>query len=225
MRIAAHLPLLLVLAAACGGVDPAQDGKPASPLEGAPFGYSAGEAFCESPATDSIRVLCKALSAAAPNNEPVMIMGAWREEGGYCVMSTPAKAGLAETFYVVHVADDGRRRWDSPICEEPPEEDGEMGDAEFEEVEAPCASAETDSARVVCVAMRGADLIGMKAKVVKMRRQKDGGHCVAIAPVDPRPENRPAVVHVTFDGEIGVIDRSEGAACDDARPGKEPGAR
>jgi hypothetical protein len=90
MRIAAHLPLLLVLAAACAKSDMVEDEEPVA----APDRFAVGATDkCASPGTDSARAVCVALRAARREGgvEP-RVVEVLRQADVYCVRTEPADA-------------------------------------------------------------------------------------------------------------------------------------
>lgn len=96
MRIAAHLPLLLVIAAACAKSDLVDDGEAAAaPDSAARFAVGATDR-CASPGTDSARAVCIALRAAKREGrvEP-RVVEVLRQEDVFCVRTAPAEAAMA----------------------------------------------------------------------------------------------------------------------------------
>ena len=122
MRIVAHLPLLLVFAAACAKSDVAEgEEAAAAPDSAARFAVGATE-DCASQGTDSARAVCIALRAASRQGQAAKVLEMRREEGGYCIVTIPADPRTLDGMAVVRVGADGRIRGmalsDSVGCED-----------------------------------------------------------------------------------------------------------
>lgn len=119
MRIALHLPLAVVLVAACAKADRAED--EAAPDTTARFAVGVMDR-CASPATDSARAVCIALRAASRDGLGAKVLEMRREEGGFCIVTVPDDPRVTDGRAAVRVGADGRVRGmamsDSVGCED-----------------------------------------------------------------------------------------------------------